>query len=202
MECPGCGYENSEQAKFCGDCAQSLAAPKVCDACGTENPPRQKFCNECANPLSPAPAASAADEIERSPREYTPRHLAERILNSRSALEGERKRVTVLFADVRDSTAMASEIDPEAWHVILNRFFEIIKERHPPPFYGGGTGRVYYGTQVETEPPTFVLFVNKTKYFGRNYLRFLNNRLREAFPFDGTQIRIKLIEKKGRDLQP
>jgi class 3 adenylate cyclase len=62
------------------------------------------------------------------PRSYTPKHLAEKILTSRSALEGERKQVTVLFADVQGSMALAEQVDPEKWHGILDRFFQILSD--------------------------------------------------------------------------
>jgi class 3 adenylate cyclase len=64
----------------------------------------------------------------REPRTYTPRHLAEKILSSRAALEGERKQVTVLFADVKGSLELAESLDPEEWHSILDRFFQILSE--------------------------------------------------------------------------
>ena len=64
----------------------------------------------------------------RDARSYTPKHLADRILQSRSALEGERKQVTVLFADVTRSMELAEQLDPEEWHRILDRFFEILSE--------------------------------------------------------------------------
>lgn len=78
----------------------------------------------------------------------------------------------------------------------FNKFIETVCKSNPPPFQGGGNGKVYYGTQVDVAPPTFSLFVNKAAYFGRNYLRYLNNRIRETYSFEGTQIRIKLTEKK------
>src|ERR1700746_1556672 len=62
------------------------------------------------------------------PRSYTPRHLAEKILTSRSAIEGERKQVTVLFADVKGSMDLAERVDPEEWHKILDRFFTILSD--------------------------------------------------------------------------
>jgi class 3 adenylate cyclase/tetratricopeptide (TPR) repeat protein len=65
---------------------------------------------------------------ERDPRDYTPRHLADKILQSKSALEGERKQVTVLFADVKGSMELAEGIDPEEWHRILERFFRILAD--------------------------------------------------------------------------
>ncbi len=65
---------------------------------------------------------------EYAPRDYTPKHLADKILTSKSALEGERKQVTVMFADVARSMELAEELDPEAWHRILDRFFQILAE--------------------------------------------------------------------------
>ncbi len=74
---------------------------------------------------APAPAASPS---ERDPASYTPKHLADRILTTRSALEGERKQVTVLFADVSSSMELAEQVDAEAWHGILDRFFQILAD--------------------------------------------------------------------------
>jgi len=65
---------------------------------------------------------------DRDPRDYTPKHLADKILQSKSALEGERKQVTVLFADVKGSMELSEQVDPEEWHRILNRFFEILTD--------------------------------------------------------------------------
>src|SRR5215510_8247570 len=75
--------------------------------------------------LSPAPVAVAATDQEREPLSYTPKHLAEKILTSRSALEGERKQVTVLFCDLANSTPIAERLGPEHMHTLLNRFFEL-----------------------------------------------------------------------------
>jgi class 3 adenylate cyclase len=73
-------------------------------------------------------APSAPSLPERDPRSYTPKHLAEKILTSRSALEGEREQVTVLFADVKGSMDLAGQVDPEEWHKIMDRFFAILSE--------------------------------------------------------------------------
>ena len=73
--------------------------------------------------MGEAPRPAAAD-----PRTYTPKHLAEKILTTRTALEGERKQVTVLFADVKGSMDLAEQVDPEEWHQILDRFFAILAE--------------------------------------------------------------------------
>ncbi|HEU5321736.1 MAG TPA: adenylate/guanylate cyclase domain-containing protein, partial [Methylomirabilota bacterium] len=90
-----------------------------CPNCGTELPPTAKFCLECGQPVTPAPAPYA------SPAAYTPPHLAERILASGRALEGERKQVTVLFCDLVGSTPLAERLGPERMHVLLNGFFEL-----------------------------------------------------------------------------
>src|SRR5215470_9150922 len=77
-----------------------------------------------STPPTPEPALLAA-EHEREPLSYTPKHLAEKILTSRSALEGERKQVTVLFCDLANSTPIAERLGPEHMHTLLNRFFEL-----------------------------------------------------------------------------
>jgi class 3 adenylate cyclase len=124
LQCNACQHANPEDARFCGGCGASLARESACPACGHSNPPGQRFCNGCGAPQGEA--ASAAPE--RTPRDYTPPHLARRILTSRSALEGERKRVTVFFADVRHSLATSENLDPEEWHGILERYFEILTD--------------------------------------------------------------------------
>jgi class 3 adenylate cyclase/tetratricopeptide (TPR) repeat protein len=126
MRCPRCRHENPSRAKFCLECGQRLAS--ACLACGTELPDAAKFCPECGHAVAaggagPAAPTPAAPEI-RTPATYTPRHLAERILTSRSALEGERKPVTVLFCDLVGSTALAERLGAEGMHVLVNEFFE------------------------------------------------------------------------------
>jgi class 3 adenylate cyclase len=95
-----------------------------CGQCEAELPVGVKFCNRCGAPTRVRPPGAA----DRAPRDYTPRHLAAEILRSKSALEGERKQVTVLFADVKGSMDLAEQVDPEEWHRILNRFFEILTD--------------------------------------------------------------------------
>jgi class 3 adenylate cyclase/tetratricopeptide (TPR) repeat protein len=118
--CPVCQHPNPGGARFCNGCGGPL--PAACAQCGHENPSGSAFCNRCG-----APCAGAAPE--RDPRAYTPRNLAERILQSRSALEGERKHVTILFCDLADSTPLAERIGPEAMHEIMDRCFAVILEQ-------------------------------------------------------------------------
>ena len=133
MNCSSCGHENRDSAKFCEECAAPLA--QSCARGATQLRPGARFCDECAHPVGGAasqtaagvslgagPGAPEAGESARSPRDYTPRHLAERIFASKSALEGERKQVTVLFADVKGSMELAEQVGPEGWHDVLDRF--------------------------------------------------------------------------------
>src|SRR5215471_10957400 len=113
MQCPRCQHENPAGMKFCGQCAAPLAS--VCPSCGAANPPGNKFCGQCATPL-----ANATGSRWESPESYTPKHLAEKILTSRSALEGERKHVTVLFADLKGSMELIADLDPEAAQSLLD----------------------------------------------------------------------------------
>ena len=122
MNCPSCSHSNPTGSRFCLECGSSFALR--CAECGTELPPSAKFCNTCGHPIASGGSAS----VRPDPRSYTPKHLAEKILTSRSALEGERKQVTILFADVKGSTELASELDPEEWHAIMDRFFQILAE--------------------------------------------------------------------------
>lgn len=122
MFCPSCNHENPQDAGFCGECGVSLAKSVACRSCGRESPPGRKFCNGCGRPLAD-PAKQAPSP---NPRSYTPKHLAEKILASRSAIEGERKQVTVLFADLKGSMDLSESIDPEEWYAIMDRFFLIL----------------------------------------------------------------------------
>ncbi len=123
MHCPQCQHANPAEARFCNACGAKLEA--VCPACSQVNPPGSRFCNACGHNLAqpPAPAASFA-----SPTSYTPKHLAEKILTSRSALEGERKQVTVLFGDVADSSQLAQQVDPEVMHQVMDQVLRLMAE--------------------------------------------------------------------------
>jgi class 3 adenylate cyclase/tetratricopeptide (TPR) repeat protein len=119
--------------RFCGQCGAALA-PR-CPQCGAEVPAGFRFCGQCGASLQAAPAAAPAAAVAppapasaAPPRAtgYTPKHLAEKILKSRSALEGERRQVTVLFADLAGFTALAEQRDPEEVHQIIDRCFELI----------------------------------------------------------------------------
>jgi class 3 adenylate cyclase/tetratricopeptide (TPR) repeat protein len=122
MKCPRCQQENPPQAKFCLECATALALR--CANCGTQLPAGAKFCFECATPVS----APGSPPRLASPEAYTPKHLAEKILTSKSTLEGERKQITVLFGDLKGSMELLAERDPEEARKILDPVLEIMME--------------------------------------------------------------------------
>src|SRR5215210_1464347 len=133
MRCPRCQADNREGIKFCEDCGAPLAL--TCPHCGAEVLPEKRFCGSCGGPLASqrvatAVAASAAPPAERftPPHTYTPQHLAERILQSRGALEGERKQVTVLFADLKGSTELIAGLDPEEARALLDPALHLMME--------------------------------------------------------------------------
>jgi len=121
MKCPRCAHENPQGARFCEECATPLARP--CSNCGTTLSSTAKFCHACAHPV-----ASAGSTPARSPETYTPKHLAERILTSKTALEGERKQVTVLFADLKGSMELLADRDPEEARKLLDPVLERMME--------------------------------------------------------------------------
>ena len=120
MRCSQCQFENREGVRFGEECGVELAL--ACPACGTVIPPGRKFCGSCGQAL--AQRATPAVRRFSSPESYTPKHLAERILTSKSALEGERKQVTVLFADLKGSMELLADRDPEDARKILDPVLE------------------------------------------------------------------------------
>jgi class 3 adenylate cyclase/tetratricopeptide (TPR) repeat protein len=106
MQCPRCDFENPAAHRFCGSCGAPL--PRACPACGFANPADGKFCGGCGKPLGEAPAPG--DEA------------------SAAGAEGERRQVTILFADLVGFTTLSSEIDAEELHALVSRFFETVDQ--------------------------------------------------------------------------
>src|SRR5215216_6589575 len=102
-----------------------------CDQCGFTNQPKAKFCSECGAALLPQAGVSSAPPVAprpQAPLSYTPSHLAEKILTSKAALEGERKQVTVLFADLKGSMELLADRDPEEARQLLDPVLERMME--------------------------------------------------------------------------
>ena len=132
MYCSQCQQANPLGAKFCNECG---ALPRPCQACGQARSPQAKFCNECGTSLSgdvtgtslsrpAAPPARSLVSRTATPQVYTPPYLVEKILTAKSALEGERKQVTVLFADMKGSMELPADRDPEEARQILDPALE------------------------------------------------------------------------------
>ncbi|SDR64314.1 adenylate/guanylate cyclase [Rhizobiales bacterium GAS113] len=124
MRCPACQHESAPGANFCAACGTRLVL--TCRACGTELPESARFCLQCGLSVSDLP--SAAPPRFTIPESYTPRHLAEPILASKNALEGERKHLTVLFADLKGSMEILADRDPEDSRKILDPVLEYMIE--------------------------------------------------------------------------
>jgi class 3 adenylate cyclase/tetratricopeptide (TPR) repeat protein len=124
MKCPQCQFENREAVKFCEQCGTKLELE--CPSCGAKLPLDRKFCGECGHDLIALEETSTIDYSK--PQSYTPKFLADKILTTCSSIEGERKLVTVLFADVANYTAMAEKLDPEVVHQIMDGCFKILMD--------------------------------------------------------------------------
>ncbi len=146
MRCPQCQHQNGETAKFCEECGAKLIS--ACPQCGQQLNPTAKFCPECGTALTgksrakrrngktakrkttsdsgPRTSDARRQTLDPRPVSYTPRHLAERILAEREAMEargapdGERKTITALFADLKGSTALIEDLDPEEARRIID----------------------------------------------------------------------------------
>src|SRR2546422_812731 len=123
MKCPRCQQENPPQAKFCLECGARVAL--TCTKCRSELPAGAKFCLECGEPVA---SQATAEARFTSPEAYTPKHLAEKILTSKSALEGERKQVTALFAALKGSMELLADRDPEEARKLLDPVLERMME--------------------------------------------------------------------------
>jgi len=107
MKCPDCSFENTEEIRFCGHCGSPLC--KVCPNCDCSNPIQFRFCGSCGSPLTTPQTGNDLTKLWK----YIPAYLAEKIQQSRGRIEGERKNVTVVFADISGFTSMAETRDLE-----------------------------------------------------------------------------------------
>lgn len=120
MKCRRCHFENREAARFCLKCGEKLELH--CPQCGKVLPVGARFCDGCGHDLTKPKEVPPIDYDQ--PQCYTPKFLADKILTTRSSIEGERKLVTVLFADVANYTAMAEKLDPEEVHQVMDNLLK------------------------------------------------------------------------------
>ena len=123
MRCPRCQQDNPPHARFCLGCGARLAL--TCGSCGADLPGAPASASSAAklSPLARRPRCGSP-----APETYTPKHLAEKILTSKAALEGERKQVTVLFADLKGSMELLADRDPEEARKLLDPVLEHMME--------------------------------------------------------------------------
>src|SRR3990172_7224552 len=131
MECPNCSFENEADSRFCENCGQPLE--RACPNCGQAGPGSARFCRHCGHDLSQS-APAAPSTVPRSAgleaiRRAAPSAMAKKILADRERSEGERKRVTALFADIVGSTGLAEALDPEDWREIVGGAHQRVSEK-------------------------------------------------------------------------
>ncbi|MBC2713682.1 MAG: AAA family ATPase [Desulfobacteraceae bacterium] len=122
MKCAKCQFDNREGVIFCEQCGTKLEL--ICSECGEKIPLDRKFCGKCGSSLHEPKEPGDYSE----PQSYTPKFLADKILTTRSTMEGERKLVTVLFADVANYTSLSEKLDPEEVHQIMDGCFKILMD--------------------------------------------------------------------------
>jgi len=129
MKCPECQFENREGANFCLKCGEKLELK--CPQCGKALPFEAMFCDECGYKLSlpsqePIPEAPSFDEKLDKIQRYLPKGLTEKILVQREKIEGERKRVSVMFCDMEGFTVLSEKLGPEEAYSIMDEVYEIL----------------------------------------------------------------------------
>lgn len=162
MICPNCQTNNPEEARFCSNCGTSLRV--ICPNCSAESPLGAKFCGACGEQLIAAEAPLSPGQQKLL--QYVPKELLAKLEAARSRHEmlGERRVVTMLFCDVKGSTAAAEQMDPEDWAEVMNGAFQYLIE--PVYRYEGTLARLmgdavlgFFGAPIahEDDPERAVL---------------------------------------------
>jgi hypothetical protein len=123
MKCPQCRFQNREGVNFCEECGAKFDLK--CPSCKSSVPFGRKFCGKCGHSLVEFSVETSSIKYSE-PQSYTPQFLSDKILTTRNSIEGERKLVTVLFANVANYTHMSEKLDPEDVHRIMDGCFKIL----------------------------------------------------------------------------
>jgi class 3 adenylate cyclase len=130
MKCTKCGFQNTEDARFCNECGSKLEI--VCPACRRGNSPGSKFCNGCGASLTLASALAREltfDEKIAKIQKYLPAGITEKILAQREKIEGEKRQVTVMFCDMKGFTPLSERLGPETMYAIMDEVYEILIQK-------------------------------------------------------------------------
>jgi class 3 adenylate cyclase len=182
MRCSKCGFDNPAGMKFCGQCTAALAL--VCPKCHSENPPGFKFCGQCTTALAPA---TAGPEPSKSP-------VTVREADEAGALEGERKTVTALFADIKGSTELEQDLDPEEARAIVDPALKLMIEavRRYDGYVVQSTGDgifAIFGAADRARGPSTARALCRTAHAGRiaPLLRAVDRRWRQSAAMPGRR---------------
>jgi class 3 adenylate cyclase/tetratricopeptide (TPR) repeat protein len=121
MRCPSCNHDNSVDASFCDACGAKLES--ICATCGTSNQPGARFCKKCGTRIASESAPVKPAAASTAPKVRVTAEQAEA-----SSLEGERKTVTALFADIKGSTELEQDLDPEEARAIIDPALKLMIE--------------------------------------------------------------------------
>ncbi len=124
MRCLKCQHDNREDVKFCVQCGSRLA--QVCPKCQANIQANSNFCGSCGYNLKEFTKVATSNYSR--PQSYIPKSLADKILSTRSTIEGERKLITVLFADCVNYTSISEKLDPEEVHQIMDGCFKLLMD--------------------------------------------------------------------------
>ena len=127
MKCPGCGFENPEEFKFCNGCGQKLFL--TCPSCQTANSHGSRFCGNCGHSLTLPSVLTkelSFDEKIAKLQKYLPKGITEKVLSQRDKIEGERKHVTVMFCDMKGYTSLSEKLGPEEAYTVMDQVYEIL----------------------------------------------------------------------------
>ena len=141
MRCPECNTDNRDDAAYCLHCGSSL--PSVCPRCGRELQPGAQFCDRCGARLRASTSAAAGGRhtaAAEALRRLAPTAYVDRLLAAGGKMVGKRRMLTILMSDVKGSSAMSRDLDPEEWLEIMGGTFEVLIE--PISRYEGTVARL------------------------------------------------------------
>lgn len=205
MQCPNCGQANGADASFCSNCGASLQL--LCPVCSTPYTAGSSFCSNCGSRLDSGPSETPDQDLAR----YLPPELLAKLEAARAGrtMAGERRTVTMLFADIQGSTAAAEQLDPEEWAEIVNGAFERLIR--PVARYEGTLARLmgdailaFFGAPIahEDDPERAVMAGLEMLAAAKPYARQVETRWGVDFDLRvGINTGLVVVGEVGSDLR-